>query len=379
MESIQSFSKEVVCLFDDEYRDMDYGTVYYVANELSSELNEYVKVHADEIADRINRNTDNWLTCRIVYLEEDNPLFAPCERNDTLFRLDTMVYSALLPAEDAEEDGQPFLAAQLQVSTTDWLEKAVTEYFETLQKMLDESLDDGKWDASHLHKRILYAPPEPYDEPNVRRSTRVETTSGLPIKAAALEEGKGEEYTILRHLDVSDTSDLDFVSPSSISDDQDSKLTEEIVTFTDESGVVHRVYLSRLEIKSGAYDVVLPDYNQEFRFTAQVKALYVLFLNHPEGIRMKEIGDYRDEYKRLYFCLTNRSDTDKLKKSVDKLLDVCSPNALNVKKSQCNRAVERILSDPKQNRYYTIQVNRGGPHTVLLPRSLVTMPVELQW
>ena len=95
--------------------------------------------------------------------------------------------------------------------------------------------------------------------------------------------------------------------------------------------------LSRLEITPTAYDVLLPDYNRSFYFTAQVKALYVLFLLHPEGILMKEFDDYKEQYRSLYFRFTNRSDMEKLHQSIDKLFNVFSPNALNVKKSHAIR------------------------------------------
>ena len=89
---------------------------------------------------------------------------------------------------------------------------------------------------------------------------------------------------------------------------------------------------------------------------------------------MKEIADYKDEFKKIYFFLTNRSDTDKLRKSVDKLLDVCNPNALNVKKSQCNSAIRRAIPNDNLCKHYEIEVNYGLPHKINLDRSLVTMP-----
>ncbi|MBR2266183.1 MAG: hypothetical protein IJ882_05870 [Paludibacteraceae bacterium] len=135
---------------------------------------------------------------------------------------------------------------------------------------------------------------------------------------------------------------------------------------------------SRLEITPFTYHVLLPDYEREIHFTAQVKALYVLFLNHPEGIRMKEIANYKEEYKQLYFQLTNRSDTDKLRGSVERLLDVYNPNSLNVKKSQCNAAIYTAIPEDSLRHYYEIEVNRGQPHKINLDRTLVHMPTDLQ-
>ena len=132
--------------------------------------------------------------------------------------------------------------------------------------------------------------------------------------------------------------------------------------------------LSRLEITPNVYDVLLPDYERKFHFTAQVKALYVLFLLHPEGILMKEFDNYKDQYRSLYFRFTNRSDMEKLHQSIEKLFDVFSPNALNVKKSQCNSQIRYVIPDDEWNKYYIIEAPKGREHKILLDRSLVSLP-----
>ncbi len=137
--------------------------------------------------------------------------------------------------------------------------------------------------------------------------------------------------------------------------------------------------LSRLEITPTTYDILLPDYNREFKFTTQVKALYVLFLLHPEGIRMKEWYKYKDEYSKLYFLFTNRSDIDKIRQSINKLFDMYSTNALEVKKSQCNTTIRYILKF-KENiyKYYVIEPSWARPHRIRLDRKLVTIPDNLR-
>ena len=58
--------------------------------------------------------------------------------------------------------------------------------------------------------------------------------------------------------------------------------------------------LSRLVITSD-YRIILPDYNDmEISMTPLVKAVYLLFLRHLEGIIFKHLMDYRDELKDIY-------------------------------------------------------------------------------
>ena len=63
----------------EKYRDLEYGTIYYVPGSSSQELNDYILARADEITVQLNNNASNWVTCRIVYLGKDNPLFTPSQ------------------------------------------------------------------------------------------------------------------------------------------------------------------------------------------------------------------------------------------------------------------------------------------------------------
>lgn len=295
----------------EKYRDLDYGTIYYVAGD-DPEINNYVLARIDQLSEMINQNERNWVTCKIIYLDMTNPFFNT--------RKKAILYSPMLPFEGSPAEANIFFAAYLDITAPEIVEAAISEYFSTLQQMFDEILDTGKYKEYHFCKTIL----SPYEDSGIR-------------------------FSITRSQD----------------DEAMFSITPKPFPFTE---------LSRLVITPLTYTVLLLDYDREIHFTAQVKALYCLFLNHPEGIRMKEISDYKEEYIHLYFCLTNRSDTDKLRESVNKLLDVCNPNALNVKKSQCNLAIRRAIPNDDLRKHYEIEVNYGLPHKINLDRSLVTMP-----
>ena len=68
----------------------------------------------------------------------------------------------------------------------------------------------------------------------------------------------------------------------------------------------------------------------------------------------------------------------KIGDSIDKLLDVCNRNALDVKKSQCNSTIRAVVWDKKLSSQYEIEVNRGQPHKIPLDRSLVSIPDVLK-
>jgi hypothetical protein len=230
------------------------------------------------------------------------------------------LYTAMLPTIK-HPDGYPFFVATLVGCDEELIHEAFERYFGTLQDMLDEVLDEGSYSCSReVDLRPERSPIEfmigPSDSDDVRFSI------------------KGEERPA-------------------------------------------RTHLSRLEVTLYNAPLLLPDYDEQLHLTAQVKALYVLFLLHPEGIRMKDIGDYKEEFKRLYFRFSNRSDVDKLRDSIERLFDLWTPNTMNVKKSQCSSALRLAIPEDDLRAHYEIQVNRGGPHTILLDRNLVTLPEGL--
>ena len=382
MNHIQHSDNQVLYFSEAPYRNPDYGTVYYIPSDFTPELNDYVKNNADRIADRINQDPDNWITCRIIPLEADSALFN-ARRQDTLFQSDAMLYSALLPSEKDSPDRQPFFAKRIGTPQTEQFVDLLAEYFDTLQEMLSDLLDKGAFDSSLL---ISY---EPHDDNNLRNSSIYESFPEDEDEKdkSSIRKSTIAEYSYWDDEDYAEWQEMmDAVSPSTISDVFDTadsyfpEYAPYFETVTDKNGEEHHICLSRIRITPHVYEVSLPDYRKSFPFTAQVKALYILFLNHPEGIRMKEIADYKDEYKRLYLCVTNRSDKDKLRRSVDKLFDAFSPNAMNVKKSQCNSVIQDTLQyNPNWIPYYMIEVRRGEPHVIRLPRDLVFFPAELQW
>lgn len=98
--------------------------------------------------------------------------------------------------------------------------------------------------------------------------------------------------------------------------------------------------LSRLQITKD-YRFFLVDYNnQEVEMTPVHKAVYLLFLNHPEGIEFKRLRDYRDELLRYYMATARFMDKQTIIESVDMLVDPLN-NSINEK---CSRIKSIFLS-----------------------------------
>ena len=69
--------------------------------------------------------------------------------------------------------------------------------------------------------------------------------------------------------------------------------------------------LSRLVITRD-YRFVLEDYHREVDLQPVHKAVYLLFLAHPEGIEFKRLVDYREELLRYYMATAKMMDKEKV-------------------------------------------------------------------
>ena len=124
------------------------------------------------------------------------------------------------------------------------------------------------------------------------------------------------------------------------------------------------------------YKVVLADgENTEVKMEPLVKAIYLLFLSHPEGIVLKCLSDYRKELTQLYLLLRPAGLTDRVLQSIE---DVTNPtlNSINEKCSKIRIAFSGLL--PKSlARYYSISGKRGEVKKIDLVRANVLWECKL--
>lgn len=131
--------------------------------------------------------------------------------------------------------------------------------------------------------------------------------------------------------------------------------------------------VSRMEI-SDETKIRLTDYDIDIHMNRTLcKVFYILFLRHPEGIRLKEIADYRDELVFIYKSVSNRTDLGKMRKSVEAAIDIENRSLLFQYISRANKAFREKLS-PRLAEQYVISSDRTNTSVIRLDRGLVTMP-----
>lgn len=117
------------------------------------------------------------------------------------------------------------------------------------------------------------------------------------------------------------------------------------------------------------YRIFLGESQAEICMEPLVKAVYLLFLKHPEGILFKALPDYRKELTDLYDKLRPWGLTDRTLQSIE---DVTNPllNSINEKCARIKKAFLSVMEGDMAEHYF-IKGTRGEPKGIDLPRDLV--------
>lgn len=99
-----------------------------------------------------------------------------------------------------------------------------------------------------------------------------------------------------------------------------------------------------------------------------VKAVYLLFLNHPEGIVFKNLQDHREELASIYAKLRPMGLSDRTLQSIE---DVTNPllNSINEKCARIKKVFLSLMDNSVAEQYY-IKGKRGDPKGISLFRNL---------
>jgi hypothetical protein len=201
----------------------------------------------------------------------------------------------------------------------------------------------------------------PHLDSGIYNSTIVEE---YPIRRSSLTEN--------RHIDPRDKADRERID---ILADEIRQRIKQLQLIGVEDFVIKKLILlpepklSVLRITK-EFCIILPDYNNmEISMSTLSKVVYFFYLRHPEGLRFKELIDYREELLRIYYCLSNRADLDKMSQSIDEIVD-STRNSINEKCSRIRSAFVSRFNDDLAKNYY-ITGGCGYAKHISLDRSLV--------
>lgn len=138
--------------------------------------------------------------------------------------------------------------------------------------------------------------------------------------------------------------------------------------------------LSRLLITKD-YRFLLMDYGyKEVELQPVHKAVYLLFLAHPEGIEFKQLDNYRQELQGYYMETAKTLDKEKVEESIDHLTNPLD-NAINEKCSRIKHVFSKLMDEYAAS-YYIIsghtQKRIAGSSRIWYQRlKVITLPRHL--
>ena len=141
-----------------------------------------------------------------------------------------------------------------------------------------------------------------------------------------------------------------------------------------------RAKLSRLLITKDYRFFLVDMSRREVELQPVHKAVYLLFLAHPEGIEFKRLGDYREELTRFYMATAKMLDKEKILEGIDHLVNPLD-NAINEKCSRIKKVFLEIM-DEYMASYYIIsghtQKHIAGSSRIWYERlKVIKLPREL--
>lgn len=115
--------------------------------------------------------------------------------------------------------------------------------------------------------------------------------------------------------------------------------------------------------------ILLTDYDIEIEMRPLVKAVYFLFLRHPDGIQFKSLPDYRQELAAIYTRLRGGDLNAKEQQSI-KLVTNPLDNSINEKCARIREAFLLKINDDLTESYM-VNGKRGEPKRIALSKSMV--------
>jgi len=126
---------------------------------------------------------------------------------------------------------------------------------------------------------------------------------------------------------------------------------------------------SKLEIRGYRKDIFLTDLGDlQVNLNPKEKSIFLLYLNHPEGIKRSHLVDHVAELRSYYAMISSATSNDQINENIQRLVDITENNMDEVF-SRIRKKFRMAIPDLWTN--YAIQ-SVGETHKIVLNRELVT-------
>jgi hypothetical protein len=127
---------------------------------------------------------------------------------------------------------------------------------------------------------------------------------------------------------------------------------------------------SRLEIHGPMKRIYFTDLSDvELKLTPLERLVYLLFLEHTDGLHLSEVSDHREWIEDVYRQIGNSRTVAEFRNSIDQLLDP-TENSMNEKMSKIRRKIVSLVGEDLAE-HYVIDGLKNEKKKILLDRGLV--------
>lgn len=355
------------------------GQVIYVDYDNNKRINSFIVSNYDWLRSMFRENGLEF--CYLPLLGEElisyhAPYLSDKQRQDLLQSIPSIASlietqsPSLLYALDEEGDGELRLLP-INARWYNKLDKVFTTLADNIRKDLASHYPTRRHEDVVSEPTIRYSLSE--DSPDIKSDIRFSLSLDSPDIKQSEEVAKESDVRYsLKRSEVSADDLFDAESEAMISDLK--KLVEALKNKGVNTMFIHGIVdegerLSSLVITKD-YRIFLPEYqNREIIMPALPKAVFILFLKHPEGIRFKDLADYHDELLGIYRALNPIGGTKRQLQSIQAVTNPMS-NSINEKCAQIREAFIKNFDDSLAKNYY-ITGKKGEPKRIVLAPSLV--------
>ena len=390
--------------------DFDPKQIIYVENTYDEQVNEFIQHNYDSICSHFAENGYEFIYLPLLSLRFDkdvrsyyNPSYS-ISKNIPIkssFILDFMAHpenrgnikpSLLYIKEGLKcKEGEDLVLRAITVDSHLFADPEYDRYLrdivndiQKVERVAEESYSinrdaDGgdsqfPFGRSWERKSVLddFLPKKGYEIKTPKAEEGVSYSLNRDVEPASPPVRRSRSYECFHDIGPDDTFDEDTKKLVAEIEERINKLQQKgISRYILENLFRAPIKPSRMVITAD-FRILLPDYNNvEIEMTPLVKAVYILFLVHPEGIPFKHLGDYREELMDIYCDVCGGWLTDKMERSVEAVTDPYN-NSINEKCARIREAFikkfEESIAEP-----YIIQGKRGEPKYIALP------PEKVEW
>lgn len=131
----------------------------------------------------------------------------------------------------------------------------------------------------------------------------------------------------------------------------------------------YTVKLSKMKITRNG-GIIMTDFgNTEIKMDHLTKMVYFFYLRHPEGVRFKEVDDYREELLHIYMGITGRDNPEEIRNSVTGHIAPYG-SGLRISASRIKKAFRDQFGE-KVAKFYCLEGKKGGPYSIAIDRDYV--------